>query len=158
MIIEDRMHLKEIIRNARKDGKTIVFTNGCFDIIHAGHISLLKFAKSLGDILVVGINTDDSIKRVKGDKRPIIELPLRVRVLDSIKYVDFVIPFDEDTPESLISEIRPDIHVKEAEYLNKPMPEKQLVESYGGRVEFFERTESISTSEIIKRITSRYCG
>ncbi len=111
--------LKKIINNLKKRGKKIVFTNGCFDIIHAGHVSLLKKAKSLGDVLVVGLNTDNSVKQLKGPKRPINSQKDRAVVLDSIKYVDYVVLFDELTPYKLITEIKPHILVKGGDYKKK---------------------------------------
>jgi len=108
--------LKSIVEKLKKQNKKIVFTNGCFDIIHIGHITLLKKAKSLGDILVVGLNSDESVKKLKGKERPIVPQNERAKILDSIKYVDYVVVFDELTPYKVITEIKPDIIVKGKDY------------------------------------------
>ena len=108
--------LKSIVEKLKKQNKKIVFTNGCFDIIHIGHITLLKKAKSLGDILVVGLNSDESVKKLKGKERPIVPQNERAEILDSIKYVDYVVVFDELTPYKVITEIKPDIIVKGKDY------------------------------------------
>jgi len=152
MIIENREKLKEIAEKLRKEGKKIVFTNGCFDILHYGHAECLKKAKMLGDVLIVGINTDDSVRRIKGKERPINKLEHRMKVLDAIRYVDYVVPFNENTPENLIRIIKPDVHVKGSDYKNKPIPERKIVESYGGKVVFVDLVEGISTTKIIEKI------
>jgi len=108
--------LKSIVEKLKKQNKKIVFTNGCFDIIHIGHITLLEKAKSLGDILVVGLNSDESVKKLKGKERPIVPQNERAEILDSIKYVDYVVVFDELTPYKVITEIKPDIIVKGEDY------------------------------------------
>ena len=135
------------------DKRTVVFTNGCFDILHVGHIRLLKKAKSLGDHLVVGLNSDSSIKRLKGQKRPINEEAYRYEVLSAIKYIDEVIMFNEMAPISLIRSIQPDVYVKGAEWKNKGIPEEEFVKEYGGRVVFVEYEVRISTTDLIGRIT-----
>ncbi|HIQ48872.1 MAG TPA: D-glycero-beta-D-manno-heptose 1-phosphate adenylyltransferase, partial [Aquifex aeolicus] len=104
--------LLEILKEERKKGKRVVFTNGCFDIIHAGHVDYLEKAKNLGDILVVGLNSDNSVKRIKGEKRPIIPQEMRAKVLSFLKPVDYVVIFEEDTPAKLIEAIKPDVLVK----------------------------------------------
>ncbi|MCX7715920.1 MAG: D-glycero-beta-D-manno-heptose 1-phosphate adenylyltransferase [Endomicrobia bacterium] len=108
--------LKYVVNQLKKQNKKVVFTNGCFDIIHRGHITLLKKAKSLGDVLIVGLNTDRSVKELKGKFRPLNNQHDRAAVLDSIKYVDYVVLFDELTPYKLITELKPDILVKGGDY------------------------------------------
>lgn len=147
--------LLKILEPLRKD-KKIVFTNGCFDILHAGHAYYLQKAKELGDILVVGINSDSSIRRIKGPKRPIVEEHMRAYLLDSLKPVDFVVIFDEDTPEKLIKAIRPHVLVKGADWEIKDIVGAPFVLSYGGRVERVEFKFDISTSKIIERILENY--
>ena len=147
--------LLKILEPLRKD-KKIVFTNGCFDILHAGHAYYLQKAKELGDILVVGINSDSSIRRIKGPKRPIVEEHMRAYLLDSLKPVDFVVIFDEDTPEKLIKAIRPHVLVKGADWEIKNIVGAPFVLSYGGRVERVEFKFDISTSKIIERISENY--
>lgn len=140
--------LKKIIKNLKN--KKIVFTNGCFDIIHLGHIKLLKKAKSLGDILIVGLNTDKSVRRLKGPNRPINSQKDRAEILDSIKYVDYVVLFDEDTPYRLITEIKPDIVVKGADYQKKDIVGWGIVP----KVVRFKIVEGRSTTNIISKIIS----
>ena len=136
--------------------KKMVFTNGCFDILHRGHIDLLKEAKKLGDILIVAINTDDSVKKIKGNKRPIFPLKERIEVVDKVKYVDIVVPFHEKTPIKIIKEIQPNIHVKGEDYKSKEIPEKKYVLKYGGEMKLIKFKNDISTSKIIKKIVEMY--
>ncbi len=149
--------LLEILHRERI-GKRVVFTNGCFDIIHAGHVDYLEKAKRLGDILIVGMNSDDSVRRIKGEKRPIIPQEMRARVLSSLKPVDYVVVFDEDTPIKLIEAIRPDILVKGGDWELEKIVGRDFVESYGGRVVTVPFEFDISTSKIVERIISLYCG
>ena len=138
-------------QNLKKNGK-IVFTNGCFDIIHAGHVRYLTAAKNFGDILIVGLNTDDSVRRLKGNSRPINNQNDRAEVLLGLKAVDYVILFGENTAEALISEIKPDIYVKGGDYILETLPEAKIVQSYGGRVEFVNLVAGRSTTNVIKKI------
>jgi len=131
--IRDAKFLGEFLRKA---GYKIVFTNGCFDIIHRGHVELLKFARSLGDVLVVGLNDDESVRRLKGKNRPINTLEDRAFVLLSIRWVDFVVPFSEDTPERIIREISPDVLVKGGDYRIEDIAGADFVLSRGGRVRY----------------------
>jgi D-beta-D-heptose 7-phosphate kinase/D-beta-D-heptose 1-phosphate adenosyltransferase len=147
--IRDAKFLGEFLRKA---GYKIVFTNGCFDIIHRGHVELLKFARSLGDVLVVGLNDDESVRRLKGKNRPINTLEDRAFVLLSIRWVDFVVPFSEDTPERVIREISPDVLVKGGDYRIEDIAGADFVLSKGGRVEIFNYLEGYSTTSIIKKI------
>jgi rfaE bifunctional protein nucleotidyltransferase chain/domain len=147
--IRDAKFLGEFLRKA---GYKIVFTNGCFDIIHRGHVELLKFARSLGDVLVVGLNDDESVRRLKGKNRPINTLEDRAFVLLSIRWVDFVVPFSEDTPERIIREISPDVLVKGGDYRIEDVAGADFVLSKGGRVEIFNYLERYSTTSIIKKI------
>lgn len=136
----------------RNRGKKIVFTNGCFDIIHAGHIVYLNEAADLGDILVIGVNSDESIKRLKGEKRPINQLEDRLLVLASLECVDYVIPFEEDTPLDLIKAVGPDVLVKGADYRTVDIVGADFVESTGGLVTTIPLVEGRSTTDIINRI------
>ncbi|MGB9873936.1 MAG: D-glycero-beta-D-manno-heptose 1-phosphate adenylyltransferase [Hydrogenobacter sp.] len=148
--------LLEVIEGERKKGKKIVFTNGCFDLLHAGHAYYLKKAKELGDVLVVGINSDQSIKRIKGEKRPIVPESMRAYLLDSLKPVDYVVIFQEDTPERIIELIRPDVLVKGSDWKIEDIVGANTVLSYGGRVERIEFVFDISTTKIIEKIISIY--
>ena len=135
----------------RWQGKKIVFANGCFDIIHAGHIKLLREAKSLGDFLVVGINSDESVERIKGRNRPINNLRDRILVLESIKYVDTVYPFEEDTPLEIIMKIKPDVLVKGGDWIEENIIGADFVKSNGGKIKIIDYETNKSTTEIIRR-------
>lgn len=133
-------------------GKTVVFTNGVFDILHAGHVRLLHQARALGDLLVVGINSDESVRQLgKGPERPINTLEDRVSVLSALRDVDFVIPFPEKTPEALIAKVRPDVHVKGGDYREDDLPEAALVRALGGRVVILPLLEGRSTSGLLRK-------
>lgn len=150
--IGDIARLKERVDICRKQGETIVFTNGCFDIIHRGHISYLNKAKAMGDILIVGINSDRSVRRLKGADRPINLLEDRIRVLAALSCVDHIIAFDEDTPAEIVRVVRPDVFVKGGDYTLENLPEAPLVRELGGRVQILPYVESLSTTGIIDRI------
>ncbi|HOK22622.1 MAG TPA: D-glycero-beta-D-manno-heptose 1-phosphate adenylyltransferase [Candidatus Hydrothermia bacterium] len=149
--IKSREVLKEVIDKFRSS-KTIVFTNGCFDIIHRGHIEYLIYAKNLGDILVVGVNTDESVRRLKGSGRPLNKLEDRMVVLAALEMVDYVVPFNEDTPYDLISYLRPHVLVKGGDYGLEDVVGRDLVESYGGRVVIAPLFKGYSTSCLIRRM------
>ena len=153
--IKSRQELVDYIKNNREN-KTIVFTNGCFDILHIGHIKLLQFAKNSGDILVLGLNSDSSIKRLKGDKRPIVCQEDRAEVLSALECVDFISIFEEDTPCELISLLKPDIHVKGGDYDVNKIPEANVIRSYGGKILRFEYIPNHSSTGIIEKILSAY--
>jgi len=136
----------------RACGKRIVFTNGCFDLIHLGHIKYFQFARRQGDLLVVGVNTDEGIRRLKGPKRPIITEADRLGVLEELESIDYLVRFDEDTPLGLIEQIRPDVLVKGADYPKEKIVGWDIVESYGGRVEIAPLIDGKSTSAVIQRI------
>lgn len=132
--------------------KKVVFTNGCFDILHIGHITYLNKAARLGDLLIVGINSDASVKRLKGSNRPINNIGQRAAVLSSLEFVDYVIVFDEDKPTRLISEIKPDVLVKGADYAKKEIVGWDIVEAYGGEVKTIDLVNGVSTTNIIQKI------
>ena len=147
---------RNICEKFKTDGKKVVFTNGVFDLIHSGHVDYLVKAKKLGDILIVGLNSDESVKRIKGEKRPILKQEERAFVLTNLKPVDYVILFEEDTPEKLISEIIPDVLVKGADWSVKKIVGKDIVEQNGGKVMNIEFVNDQSTSKIIDLIVKRY--
>lgn len=151
--LEELLGLLEKVRGKKK----IVFTNGCFDILHAGHADYLNKAKSLGDILVVGINSDASVRRIKGEKRPILPQQMRAYLLDNLKPVDYVVIFEEDTPLELIKAIKPNVLVKGADWDLDRIVGADFVLSYGGRVERIAFSFEISTSKIIERVLDLYC-
>ncbi|HEX2089445.1 MAG TPA: D-glycero-beta-D-manno-heptose 1-phosphate adenylyltransferase [Actinomycetota bacterium] len=136
----------------RRQGKRIVFTNGCFDILHRGHIEYLSRAKSLGDVLVVGINTDKSVARLKGPGRPIIPLDDRIEILTAFSCVDHIVPFDQDTPVDLIRAIKPHVFVKGGDYTKDQLPEARVVEELGGVVHLLPLVQDRSTTGIIERV------
>lgn len=150
--VADAPGLRTIVAQARARGSRIVFTNGCFDILHRGHVTLLNRAKGLGDVLVVGVNSDASVRRVKGASRPINSLDDRLKVLAALSYVDYVVAFDADSPRDLIGEVRPDIYVKGGDYTRETLPETSLVESLGGAVCILPFVQDRSTSNLIARI------
>jgi len=146
------MDYLDIIQKEREKGKKIVFTNGCFDIIHAGHVDYLEKAKSLGDFLVVGLNSDDSVKRLKGPTRPVNPVEQRKKVLQALKPVDLVIVFEEDTPERLIKEIKPDVLVKGGDWKIENIVGADFVMSYGGKVCTIDFVYDTSTTKIIEKV------
>lgn len=139
----------------RATGRTVVWTNGCFDLLHVGHAHSLQAARRLGDVLVVGVNADDSVHRLKGPGRPILSADERAALVAALGCVDHVVVFDEDTPEWCLAQLRPDIHCKGADYApphGKPVPEAVVVESYGGRVEYLPLVAGLSTTDLVHRI------
>lgn len=140
-----------ILKKYKELGKSIAFTNGCFDILHVGHVTYLQKAKALGDILVVGLNSDDSVRRLKGENRPINNENDRREVLLALRSVDFVVIFEEDTPIELIKEIEPDILVKGGDYSIETIVGADFVLENGGKVEIIPLVEGKSTSGIIER-------
>jgi len=149
--------LISIREKLKVEHKKVVFTNGCFDFIHSGHIHYLKEARSFGDILVVGVNSDNSIRRIKGNSRPINNQDARALVLSSLEMVDYVVLFDEDTPYELIKAILPDILVKGGDYKIEDIVGRDIVEGNGGRVECVSYIEGFSTTSIIEKIKRRFC-
>ena len=137
----------------RVAGRTVVFTNGCFDVLHPGHTRLLHHARSLGDVLVVGLNSDDSVRRLKGEGRPILRLEERAELLAALRDVDVVAAFEEDTPLELILEVRPGVLVKGGDWKPDTVVGRDEVEGWGGRVEIVPLAEGLSTSELLRRIT-----
>ena len=150
--IINRKDIKKIVEKERLLGKTIVTTNGAFDLLHSGHIKSLNFAKTKGDILIVGLNSDMSIKKYKSEKRPILSQEERSFILSSISSVDYIVIFDEKNPIELLKDIKPDIHVKGSEYKNN-IVEREIVEKFGGTINFMTRNpDDISTTKIIQKI------
>lgn len=146
--IVSRSNIQELIEAWRVQGETIVFTNGCFDILHSGHIQLIQGAKAKGKRLILGVNSDDSIKRLKGEDRPINNQNDRMIILSSLEAIDSVVLFDEDTAINLIKLIKPDVYVKGNEYQNKTLPEAEFVD----RIEFLDMYNGLSTTSIINKI------
>ena len=146
---------KEIVK-LQKAGKRVVFTNGVFDILHIGHLTYLEEAGNLGDVLVVGVNSDASVKVNKGDKRPINSEKNRAYVLLGTKFVDYAVIFDEKTPEKLLDVLKPDVHVKGGDYKKEDLPETKIVEGNGGEVKILSFVDNVSTTQIINKIIEAY--
>lgn len=146
----------DIRKKLKAENKKVVFTNGCFDLIHAGHVDYLTKAKAFGDVLIVAVNSDESIRRIKGDKRPITLLQERAFVLANLKAVDYVTVFEEDTPKEIISALIPDILVKGADWTIDNIVGRDIVEQSGGEVKTIEFVNQQSTSNLIKIIIERY--
>ena len=136
----------------REAGQRIVFTNGCFDILHAGHVRYLEEAHALGDCLVLGLNTDASVRRLKGETRPVNTELDRAAVTGALAAVDYVVLFDEPTAETLIEKVRPAVYVKGGDYTRETLPEAKVVEKYGGEVHFIDLVPGRSTTKIIEKI------
>jgi len=154
--IKGKKALKKALVSLRKKGKRIVFTNGCFDLLHPGHIAYLKKARSYGDLLVVGINSDNSVKALKGKGRPITPERKRAEVLASLEFVDLVTIFNDLTPVKLIKDVRPHTLVKGADWRKTDIVGKDFVESYGGRVRRIAYLKGYSTSSLIKSICRKF--
>ena len=143
---------KEIIDKLKKQNKKTVFTNGCFDILHVGHVRYLRESSKYGDILIVGLNSDISVKKIKGDSRPINNENDRAEILAELECVDFVVIFDEESPSKLIDELKPDIYTKGADYSLETLPERDIVLKNNIEVKFIKFVEGKSTTNIIKTI------
>lgn len=150
--ILDIYGLSERLNQCRMKRQKIVFTNGCFDILHVGHIEYLKFSRRQGDVLVVGLNTDGSVRKLKGSNRPVVPEHERARLLAAMEDVDYVILFDEQTPDELIKKVKPDVLVKGEDWRDKGVVGSEFVESYGGKVVLAPLVEGVSTTNILSRI------
>jgi rfaE bifunctional protein nucleotidyltransferase chain/domain len=138
----------------RAEGKAVVWTNGCFDLLHVGHVRGLQEARGLGDVLVVGVNSDASVRRLKGPTRPVVPEAERAEVLAALACVDHVLVFGEDTPAEVLGRLRPDVHCKGADYAppsTRPIPEADVVRAYGGRIAFLTFVPGVSTTDLVRR-------
>ena len=154
--IKARGVLLTIVKDLKAKRKKIVFTNGCFDLLHVGHVRYLERAKALGEILVVGVNSDDSVRRLKGSGRPILPQEERAEILSGLGCVDYVIVFDESTPLKLISSLQPHILVKGGDWTKQTTVGREVVEGSGGEVVILPFVEGTSTSNLIETILKRY--
>lgn len=152
--ILNKESLEEKLNLWRKEGKTIVFSNGCFDILHRGHVEYLSKAADLGDILIIGLNTDASVKRIKGPSRPVNDEKARAVVLAALEFVDAIMFFDEDTPYNLIKNVQPDVLVKGKDYKAEDIVGYDIVTNNGGKVETIELVEGFSTTNTINKMNS----
>jgi len=156
--ILSREMMAETVRRLKKQGRKVVFTNGCFDILHAGHVRYLREAKGMGDVLVVGLNSDESVRRLKGEGRPFVPEMDRAELLAALEMVDYITIFDEDTPAELISRLVPDVLVKGGDYRPNDVAGREIVESSGGKVAIVPLFEGRSTTSLIARIKGRSKG
>lgn len=147
--------IEDFCATLRAAGQRIVFTNGCFDILHAGHVRYLTQARSLGDCLVLGLNTDASVRRLKGETRPVNRELDRAEVVGALAAVDYVVLFDEPTAEALVEKVRPAVYAKGGDYTRETLPEAKIVERYGGEVHFIGLVPGCSTTKIIERINRK---
>ena len=149
-------NLLKVRKKARMDGRKVVFTNGCFDLLHPGHIECLRKAKEMGDLLIVGLNSDSSVRALKGGKRPIVSEQDRASILSALKFVDYVVIFREETPESLIRALLPDVLVKGGDYEIDEIVGRDAVRQAGGEVVTVARVEGWSTDDLIRRVMESY--
>ena len=154
--IRSREELKDEVGRLKARGKKIVFTNGCFDILHVGHTRYLGEAKKLGDALVVAVNSDSSVKAIKGEKRPLIPEAERVEIIASLEVVDFATVFVEETPVALIEELEPDVIVKGGDWDEKDVAGRESVKKWGGKVAIIPQIEGVSTTNVVEKIRKIY--
>ncbi len=147
-----REELPELLKELRSQGKTIVTTNGCFDILHVGHVRYLQKTKTFADVLIVALNSDISVKKIKGPDRPVNNENDRAEILCALSCVDYVVLFDESSPEKLLVEIKPDVHTKGADYTVETLPEAKAIIANGGRIEFISFVEGKSTTAVIEKM------
>jgi len=140
----------------RAAGRRVVFTNGVFDVVHAGHTAYLEWARAQGDALIVGINRDESVRALKGPERPLVPFEDRAAVIAALRSVDAVVGFSERTPEILIDRLRPDVHVKSAQYRLEDLPERAVVFGYGGEIRLAPHVKGRSTTDLVAEIRRRY--
>ena len=152
--VVDAQTAQSRVNNAKDKGKKVVFTNGCFDLLHYGHAHLLQFARNQGDYLVLGLNSDSSIKRLKGPTRPFVDENQRAYMLSLYPFVDLIVIYDEDTPINLLSSMKPDILVKGGDYTPDTIVGRDIVEDYGGSIAICPRLEGLSTTEIAQKINT----
>jgi D-beta-D-heptose 7-phosphate kinase/D-beta-D-heptose 1-phosphate adenosyltransferase len=154
--IKERKELSRIIKNLKAKGKRIVFTNGCFDLLHIGHVRYLEKARALGDILVVGVNSDSSVQKIKGPKRPLLPEEERTEILSGLGCVDYITLFNEIDPLKLITSLRPDVLVKGGDWTREEIVGREVVERCGGEVVIIPFVQGVSTSNLIEMILKRY--
>lgn len=155
--IKSVSHLRRIVRSAQAAGLKVVFANGCFDLIHVGHVRYLQSAKAHGDVLVVAINSDASVRAIKGPGRPLQSQAARAEIISSMECVDYVVVFDDPSVNHLLVELRPDIHAKGTDYTADTVPERETVRSYGGQVAIVGDPKMHSTRELIEVILAKFC-
>lgn len=144
--------LQDVLRNIKAQGKTLVTTNGCFDVIHIGHVKYLQKSRSFGDVLMILLNSDKSVRNIKGPSRPINNEVDRAELLCALSCVDYVVLFDENSPAELLKEIKPDIHTKGQDYTIETLPEAKIITDNGGKIEFIEFVQGKSTTSILEKM------
>ncbi len=149
----DRKRLVARVSIERRKGARIVLANGCFDLFHVGHIRYLAGAKALGDILIVGINSDEQVRKLKGENRPFMPEHERAEIVSALKFVDYVTIFDEPTVTELIRAVRPDFHAKGTDYTTESVPEREIVKEYGGRVAIVGDPKDHSSTDLIQKVS-----
>ena len=149
-----RENVAKFVENLHRSGKTVVVTNGCFDILHVGHVRYLQKTKTFGHYLIVLLNSDKSVRAIKGENRPINNENDRAEILCALSCVDYVVMFDETSPRNLLDEIKPDVYTKGADYTMETLPEADIMRKNGTRVEFIEFVEGKSTTGIINKVNS----
>ncbi len=150
--------LKQLLPRLKAAGKRVVFTNGCFDLLHVGHVHYLQKAKDCGDVLVIAVNSDSSVKSIKGEKRPLVAEDERAELLAALEMVDFVVIFDQPTPAEIIEDLQPDVLVKGGDWAPDKIVGRETVEAGGGFVKLIPPIQGASTTDIVGRIIQRYCG
>ncbi len=155
--ILERRDLLAVVEAAKRKGSRIVLANGCFDVLHVGHIRYLEAAKALGDLLIVGVNSDEQTRRLKGDGRPLVPQDQRAQIVSALEAVNFVTIFEEPTVKELLLAIKPDVHAKGTDYTEDMVPERDVVRSFGGRVAIVGDPKNHSSSEIIDKVSGQSC-
>ena len=148
--------LKPMLESLQKLGRQVVFANGCFDLLHVGHVRYLQAARAAGDLLVVALNGDRSVRELKGPGRPLLKLEERVELVAALECVDYVVSFDEPTADAILDHLRPDVHAKGTDYTEKGVPEAGTVLSYGGRIAIVGDPKDHSTRDLLRRIADRH--
>lgn len=151
-MLVDRLEIRALIEKLHNEGKVVVTTNGCFDILHVGHVRYLQKTKSFGDVLIVLLNSDKSVRSIKGPTRPINNENDRAEILGALSCVDYVVLFDEDSPRDLLDEMKPDVYTKGADYTMETLPEADIMRKNGTRVEFIEFVQGKSTTNTINKM------
>jgi D-beta-D-heptose 7-phosphate kinase/D-beta-D-heptose 1-phosphate adenosyltransferase len=156
IVFEDAAAAAAWRETQRARGRRVVFTNGCFDLLHAGHVAYLAWARGQGDVLLLGLNADDSVRRLKGPQRPLVPFAERAAILAGLRSVDAIVGFSEATPEVLLDVVRPDVHVKSDQYRVEDLPERIVVERWGGEIRLAPHEQGRSTTDLVARIRSRF--
>ena len=149
---------EQLARELRRQGRRTVLANGCFDLLHVGHVRYLQSAKQLGDVLIVALNSDTSVRRIKGPGRPLVNQAERAEILSALRYVDYVVTFDDDTVDQVVKRLKPDVHAKGSDYTVESVPEREAVLGVGGRVAIVGDPKNHSTRRLISAIVREFGG